>query len=341
MNKLFCCLTLALALAATAQMASASDRIRLTSGAQSSGDVAGTSATKVSLQIGATTKEFAVNEIESISFDGEPNQLFQARIAVRGGRYDDAVAMLAKIDPRALKRAEIVKDVQFYQAVATARLALAGTGSIVEAGKKMLAFERANPDSHHHFEACETVGDLLAALGRYADAETYYNRLAEAPWPEYKMRAGVLVGRALVSQKEYDRAVAAFDKVLGDETSGPQADAQRMAARLGKASALSGGGRPDEAVALVSDVIAKADPEDEELYARAYNILGSCHRAAGKKKEALLDFLHVDLLYARFAEQHAEALSNLATLWAEVDKADRAAQAKNMLQEKYPGSAAR
>jgi tetratricopeptide (TPR) repeat protein len=331
----FAALTLALAAAAPA---SAADRVRLTGGAQSSGELVEISATKVALQIGATKKEFPVNEIESIQFDAEPNDLFQARIAVRGGRYDDAAAMLAKIDPRALKRPELVKDVEFYQALAAARLALGGTGSIAEAGKRMFAFERANRDSFHYFEACETLGDLLAALGRYSDAETFYNKLALAPWPEYKLRAGVLAGRALVSQKQFDRAAAKFDEVLNAEASGPQADLQKSAARLGKASALSGAGKADEAAALVNEVIAQADPQDEELHARAYNILGNCHRAAGKKKEALLAFLHVDLLYAKFGEQHAEALANLATLWAEVDKSERAAQAKNLLKEKYPNS---
>jgi tetratricopeptide (TPR) repeat protein len=337
MHKLYLFAALSLALAAP-RPATAADRVRLIAGTQSSGELVDISAVKVGLQVGATKKEFPVNEIESVQFDAEPNDLFQARIAVRGGRYDDAVSMLAKIDPRNLKRPEIAKDVEFYHALASARLALGGTGSIADAGKKMFAFEKANRASFHYFEACETLGDLLAALGRYSDAEGYYNKLGEAPWPEYKMRAGVLVGRSLVSQKQFDRAAAKFDETLALDASGPQADAQKAAARLGKASALSGAGKADEAVAIVNEVIAQADPQDEELYARAYNILGNCLRAAGKKQEALLAFLHVDLLYARFGEQHAEALANLATLWAEVDKSDRAAQAKSLLQEKYPTS---
>jgi tetratricopeptide (TPR) repeat protein len=338
MTKLSCFAALAVTLSAIASSAAAADRVRLTTGTQSSGELAEISATKVALQVGATKKEFPVNEIESVQFDAEPNDLFQARIAVRGGRFDDAVAMLAKIDPRSLKRPEIVKDVEFYQALAAARLALGGSGSIADAGKRMFAFERANRDSFHYFEACETLGDLLAALARFADAETYYNKLGEAPWPEYKLRAAVLAGRSLVSQKQFDKAAAKFDEVVAAAAAGPQADAQKAAARLGKAAALSGAGKADEAAALVNEVIAQARPEDEELHARAYNILGNCHRAAGKKKEALLAFLHVDLLYARFGEQHAEALANLAALWAEVDKSDRAAQAKNLLKEKYPNS---
>ena len=49
-------------------------------------------------------------------------------------------------------------------------------------------------------------------------------------------------------------------------------------------------------------------------------------------------FLHVDLLYARYGDLHAEALANLATLWADVDKPERADQARALLREKYPSS---
>jgi tetratricopeptide (TPR) repeat protein len=119
---------------------------------------------------------------------------------------------------------------------------------------------------------------------------------------------------------------------------GKEADSQHFAAQLGKASALAAGGKIDDAVKLVNDVIAKADPDNQEIYARAYVALGNCYKAAGKPKDALLAFLEVDLLYPNSPEQHAEALANLAMLWAKVDKADRAAQARSQLQGKYPHS---
>jgi tetratricopeptide (TPR) repeat protein len=338
MNKPYRWIALALVLAVVAPRASAADRVKTIAGKQSSGQLTEISATKVVLALGSAKREFPVNEIESVQFDAEPNPLSQARIAVRGGRYADALAMLARIEPGDVKRPEIAKDVQFYKALAAARQALAGGGSIAEAGKMMFAFERSNSDSFHYLEACETLGDLLAAVGRFGDAESYYDKLAQAPWPDYKMRAGVLVGRALVSQKKFDQAAARFDEVLKIDAGGDEADAQKAAASLGKASALGGLGQTDEAVKLVDDVIAKANPENEELLARAYNVLGNCQKAAGKKKEARLAFLHVDLLYSRNAQLHAEALANLASLWDDLGKPDRAAQARNLLKEKYPNS---
>jgi tetratricopeptide (TPR) repeat protein len=183
------------------------------------------------------------------------------------------------------------------------------------------------------------LGDLLSAVNRAEQAEKYYAKLSSAPWPEHKMRSSVLVGRALVAQKQFDRAIAKFDDALAAGADVKQGDSLRLAATLGKASAMAGAGKTDDAIRSVEEVIAKAQAEDQELHARAYIVLGNCHKAANRKKEALLAFLHVDLLYSRFAEQHAEALANLATLWAEVNKADRAAQARATLEEKYPTSA--
>jgi tetratricopeptide (TPR) repeat protein len=288
--------------------------------------------------LGAAKREIPVNEIEVVQFDSEPNQLSQARIAVRAGRYDDAIAMIDKIDPQALKRPEIAKDAEFYAALAAARAALAGSGSIAEAGKRMFAFERANRDSFHYFEACETLGNLLAAVGKHAEAQSYFTKLAEAPWPDYKMRALVLAGDALLRQQKYPEALARFEEVLKTDAPGELAAAQKRAATLGRAAAMGGAGKTDEAVKLVEDVIAKTDSTDEEVHARANVVLGNCYKAAGKKKEARLAFLHVHLLFPRNPELHAEALANLAALSADLGQPERAAEARNLLKEKYPHS---
>lgn len=314
------------------------DKVKLLSGPQSSGKLTEITPSELTLEIGSTKKKFPANQVEFVQYDGEPSELTQARTAIHAGRYDEAVPLLAKIDMGKITRLEIAKDVEFYKALAAARLALAGSGSKAEAGKKLFAFEKAERTSFHYFEACQLLGDLLIALDKFSDAENFYNKLSDAPWPEYKMRSGVLVGRALVSQKQFDRANAKFDEVLAIETSGAEAERQKLAARLGKASALSAAGKSDEAIKFVEEIIAQTDAENLELQARANIVLGNSYKAAGKKKEALLAFLHVDLLYSRFGELHAEALANLATLWADADQPNRAKQARNQLKEKYPSS---
>ena len=94
----------------------------------------------------------------------------------------------------------------------------------------------------------------------------------------------MLIGRALEVQGQYDKAIEKYDEALGISAEGKEADSQRFAAELGKASALAAGGKIDEAVKLINEVIAKADPENQEIYARAYVTLGNCYKAAGKPK---------------------------------------------------------
>jgi len=314
------------------------DRVKLTTGAQQTGDITGSTPTELTLEIGATKKQLPVNELESVQFEGEPTGLTQARMAIAGGRYAEAAAQLAKVPQGGLKRPLLNQEVQFYQALTSARLALGGSGSIQDAGKRMLAFEKSNPTSFHYFAACEALGDLLVAMGNFPVAESYYTKIASAPWPEYKLKAAALSGRALVGQKKYDQAIARFDQVLASDLQGSQMSAQKAAARLGKAEALSGSEKSREAVALVDEVIANAGPDEDELLARAYNVKGASLQAAGQVKPAIVAYLHVDLLYPRFPAIHAEALSHLAELFATDNKTQRAAQARSTLKQKYPQS---
>jgi tetratricopeptide (TPR) repeat protein len=337
-RKLRALLAFACGLAAALPAASALDRVKLYEGGQSSGKLVEMSPTEVVIEVGSTKKKLAVNEIELVQFDGEPNELTQARNALQAGKLEAALALLDKLSPARTERDEVAQDVEFYRALIAARLALAGNGSKVDAGKKLLAFEKANRQSYHYFETCEMLGDLLVALGKNAEAESFYEKVAGAPWPDYQMRAKVLRGKTLVSRKQYAEALRQFDEALAVEGSGSAFERERLAARLGRAAALAGQGESVEAVKLVEEIIDQADVENQQLHAEANLVLGNCFLAAGKKKEALLAFLHVDLLYPRVSLAHAEALAHLAQLWTELNLPERAAQARAALKEKYPQS---
>ena len=69
---------------------------------------------------------------------------------------------------------------------------------------------------------------------------------------------------------------------------------------------------------MIEQMIQDTDPEQKELQARAYNALGNCYEQAGRTKDALLAFLHVDVLYGTVPDAHAEALSHLIPLWESV-----------------------
>ena len=333
--------TLILAIAACLLIcttAIAADAVRLSGGKTVSGEITGMTAQEVSVKSLGKTKPLAVNQIVSISFDDAPKTLNLARLAAGNGRYEDALKMLEKIKVADIRNGMAKQDVAFYKAMCAARLALAGNGEISAAGKQMNDFVRAYPQNYHWYEANELIGDLLVANKSFGRAAEYYDKLAKAPWPEYQIRAQVAIGEAKLAEGKTQEAHRAFESAMATNATGEAAITQKLYAKLGKARCLSEEGKTDEAVKLVHDIIINADAEEKLLMATAYNSLGTALRKAGKPNDALLAFLHVDVLYFAVSEEHAEALANLAELWNEVHRPQRAAEARQTLEKRYKNS---
>ncbi len=314
------------------------DSLKLTSGKTVAGEVTGMTSREVTLESRGTTKKVPVNQIVSISLEGSPSLLTSARLAAVNGRYEAALKALGKIKPDEAKRDLVKQDIAFYKAYCTAQLALSGTGEVQAAGKMLNAFVKANPKNYHWLKANEVVGDLLMANKSFAAAVGFYDKLAKTPWPDYQMKARVAIGRARLAEGKPDEALRAFEIVLATKATGAAAQTQKMFARLGKARCLSQQNKSDEAAKLVEEIILAAGPEQTRLLARAYNALGTALRKAQKPNDALLAFLHVDVLYFSSPEDHAEALANLAELWNEVHKPQRAVQARQTLMQRYKNS---
>ena len=106
---------------------------------------------------------------------------------------------------------------------------------------------------------------------------------------------------------------------------------------------------PAKGIALINQVIAGADEENTRLHAMAFLALGKCFdklkntnsNSKDKEKntkEALMNYLKVDVLYYSYPQYHAEALYHLVRLWKAVNRPDRAKEAKGLLQSRHPNS---
>lgn len=337
-KRLFASTILVSLFASAASAAGYTDRIR-TAGGSEAGEIKSTTPLEITIDKGsAGTIKIPVNTVRSVVLDDEPPELTQARLNAKNGGYATALERLEKIDRPRLKRELVRKDVEFYLAYSAAQQALGGKGEITDAGRKLNEFVRRNPDSFHKLEAVETMGDLLMASDKYPAAQRQYAELAKAPWPDYKMRAGVLLGRTLQAQGKHTDAIEQFDVVLASPEEGAAAQEQKLSASLAKAVSLAETKQIDQAVGMIEQMIVDADPEQKELQARAYNALGDSYERAGRTKDALLAYLHVDVLYSTVPEAHAEALFHLATLWDAVGQTERGRQARQTLQEQYRDS---
>lgn len=296
---------------------------------------------QVSLETNQGKKQFAVPDIQKITFKGEPRELRNARDAVLRGQFENARSELEKISLDGLTRTEMLQDIEFYKGFVEGRLALVGGGDKAAAVKALRAFVEnpGNQQSLHYFAAVELLGDLAVALGSLDNGIKYYGLLAEAPWPAAQMKGAVLEGNALLANAMHPAALAKFDSVLASPVDDTRARETKLLATLGRAVCLAATGQTEAGIALASQVIAENDSQAKPvLFARAYNALGNCYLQAKQPQDALLAFLHVDLLFNQDPDAHAEALYHLSSLWRELNHAERALQARGMLEDRYSGS---
>jgi tetratricopeptide (TPR) repeat protein len=281
--------------------------------------------------------EFQVNEIVRIHFENAPDGLAAAEKAIHEADYEKAIDALKK-EITEDKRREVAEEILFTRAYCATQLALSGAGDPLDAAKQMFKFISDSPSSFHYLKACELMGDICVTLGKYAEAQKYYGKLGQAPWPDYKIRAQVALGRSFLAQDNAAGANKAFDEALMNDAPGELAETQRTAARIGKARCMVLTGKTDLALRSLNEILDRTDEKNSEINAMAYNALGTALRKTGKPKEAILAFLHVHLQYYTQPDLDAEAVANLEKLFTETHKPQHAREMRDVLNEKYRNS---
>jgi tetratricopeptide (TPR) repeat protein len=314
------------------------DQVFLTKGAPSRGLVSEMGRDEVKLDMSGITRTFEVNEIVRITFRDEPPDLGAARANVLQRNYNQALVDLRKAEAQKVDRELVRQDIDYYKALCQCRLAMSEGGDKTTATMAMLNFVKSAPQSYHFYEAAELLGDLAMSSGKWADAVRYYTPLTSVRWADYQIRANNAIGRALAGEKKFDEALEKFKAVIASDLSTAEATRQKNLAQVGKAVCLAETGKVEEAAAALKDLIDKNDPQDNVLFARAYNALGRCYIKLNRPKDAVLALLHTDVLFYSDADAHAEALYHLSKLWTDINKSDRAVAARNTLRERYAGS---
>ncbi len=296
---------------------------------------------QVTLTKNSQRKAFEVNAIKRVSFADDPSEMKRIRRSVSEGRFKDAMNELDKIDLATVKVAFVNQDVRFYKAYVSSKLALQGEGEINAAASSMLDFLKQNQNNFHYYQGLEMIGDLAYASGNFKFAEVKFEELATAPWPEYKVQATLRQAKAQLAQDDKDKIAEAlqnFEKVMGSSAEYEGHEEHKQYAQFGKAICMAGSGQAEQAITMVETVIRDNDPKNMSLFGQAYNALGACYMKAGKHKEALLAYLHTDILFFGDADTHAEALYYLNYLWAKENQSDRAVRAAGVLSSRYGGS---
>lgn len=300
------------------------------------GTIKSASRTNLIVETGGVERDIPVNEIERIGLAGEPTGLRQGRTSIFSGQYEQALESLDSVRMPSGASDIMQQEAAFYRASAYANLALRGSGSVSDAVSLLRAFlTKQGRTSIHYYPAVELLGQLADQVGRYENAAKYYQQLAKAPWPEYKLKSYVLEGNSLRAAGKPDEAVLRFAEALKVPSKDAAALRQQTLAKIGQAACVAEGGDAETALATLDQVIAQNDATDAELFALAYLAQGAANRKAQQPLEAILSYLHIDLLYFQQQAAHAEALYYLSELWPQVNNPDRGVQARSLLKERY------
>jgi tetratricopeptide (TPR) repeat protein len=301
-----------------------------------SGDVTDVSKTEVTVKVKNPKEEtikVPANEVQSISWTGDPPEANVARSDDAGGRYQRAIDGYQK-SLQASKATNSLAKVELEYGVtrATARLALTDPSRIDDAIKKLEEFRSKRADHYRFYEAVELLGQLYLAKKDFVKAQVAFDTLAKAPWKESQLAAKIAIGRLLQADNKADAALAAFDAVIEQSADGRTEESQRQEAMLGKSQVLISQKKYDEAQNLLDQVIDKADPAESKVMAEAYVRLGDCLREQGKDKDAVFAYLHVEVLFASEKPLQAEALFHLTRLLEKTGQKAKAAELRDKLE---------
>lgn len=313
--------------------------IRQSDGTSVRGALTVKSKTELSVEAAGQATVVPATDVAAVRWDGEPPQLNLTRARENNGELDFALTSYKELLGQiAADQKNLRTDVEFLIARTLARQAVADPAKKDAAVKALNDFIAANGEFFRYYDALQWLGRVQTAAGDYDAAKAAYQRVAEAPLPELKMAAQNAVARIKLEQEDLAGALADFDAVLAQQGDSPAVRSQHFTAQLGRAVVLQRQGNHDEALQTLEEVIAKSSPDDSTVLAEAFLRKGDSLQAAGKDKDALLAYLHVDILFPAESGPHAEALYHLTKLWATAGKAERSAEARRKLTDQYPAS---
>lgn len=316
------------------------DTINRVDGTRVSGKI--TSGSKSELKIKPTIgDEVAVpaSEISSVNWDDATADFRLGLSDENGGRFDSAIERITKSKAETeTQQDQLKKDFDFILARIAARQALADASKLDAAITQLEQFLKTASDHYRYYEAMSLLGSVQLAKQDYAAARTTFENLAQSPSNDYKLSAKIAQGRILMGEGQSDAAAKMFDDAISAAGSSAAEQARKFEAMLGKTRALAAQGQHEEALKVIEEVTSKAPADATALQAEAYVLQGNSFQALNRNKEAVLAYLHVDILFPRESAYHAEALYHMSRLWKTVQFPERGLDAEAKLAAAYPNS---
>ena len=297
--------------------------------------------------VGSKEHKIPSNEVVAVEWGGEPGEFGLGRDDESNGNLVKALERFtAAADAAKGASANIKADIDFFIARTAAKMAIADPAQADVAFTKLKAFVTVQRDNFRFFEAQALLAEVALRTNQTPVADTAFNSLTTAPWSDTKMAGQIGLARVLLAGKNVAGAKTGFDAVVALPATTPAETARHLQAMLGQARCMQMQMQHPEALVVLEQVVEKADAEETRTLAEAYLLQGDSLLALAKddkddkKKDAVLAYLHVDVIPSLAAESdlHAEALFRLAKLWGPIGQPARGEEASGKLQQLYPKS---
>jgi tetratricopeptide (TPR) repeat protein len=288
---------------------------------------------EIRIQVGNKVETIPLEEIAEVNYAGTPPPFLEARVREKAGDFRGALDNYEKASNASGLKPFVAQQVKYSYASALVQTVSEDDSQSEKAVKALQEFVKAYPNGRHTASAYESLLSLVRAGGDGAKIDSVIDELAKIPGEQ--ARSKVLKADTLVDQGKAGDAVSAIDSVTSEI---PANSALARLAESVRIKALVGLKKLDDAESRARKLIESSDPTDSEALALAYNALGDCLRASGKPKDAIIAYLHTDILFDSVPNEHARALSAITQLWRTLEKPDRAEQTLNKLATTYPRS---
>jgi TolA-binding protein len=274
-------------------------------------------------------------EVSSITYSKQPANLTQGKALLGNGDYDGALSALTA----AQKEGPAWSKQHAFFYAAECQLAKGDGDAAVKTYENLLT---QFPNTRFRAEArlgqvrgLVMKKDLAGARTALTAAEGEIKE--KQLGPIFEMKAQLEGARLAAAANGWKGALEKFGKVATGAASFPDVVAE---AKVGMAQGLAETGDHGRAASELRPVLV-ADTLPDHLAAKAYLILGDCHKKASKPRDAALAYLRVVVLYGGMPGEAPRAYWEAAKLikgLPELGGDKRAADLMDELKQRYPRS---
>jgi hypothetical protein len=273
-----------------------------------------------------------VNRIEYRGYFSRELDLNKPTIkeAERRKVIDEALAGYRKVLPRLSGNKFAKQHVEYKIASLLARDAETDPSKAEEAIAALTKYKNEHANSWQIFRVASLLADLQLKNNDLAGAEkTYTDLAANASLPkEARQEFDLQAVQLLIEGRKYDQAANKL-KTLALPDTDPRADYVKVYGAL--CNGVSQPATLNQSVSQIEQIIDKT--KDADLKALAHNALGDCYRLNQRYKDAMWEYLKVDMVYNQDRKQHARALEQLPKIFEELKDEKRAGEYRDKLKK--------